>query len=202
MAWQRSGLRIFETVVRLRCYPMYLLVFAGIVMPGTGWSDEAIPWAYRSIAAERGIPDHVLYAVALTESGIEVPSIGGFRPWPWTLNVEGRGYFFDSRLDAWQALTKWIEDGKHTIDIGLMQVNWRYHEKRLGTPWQALDPYHNLHVGALILKECYTSEGNWWASIGCYHAPNNARRADTYRHRVLSRYRRIAWVKEIGHDTP
>jgi hypothetical protein len=38
-----------------------------------------------------------------------------------------------------------------------MQVNWRYHQDKLGSPWQALDPYHNLRVGAEILQDCYAN---------------------------------------------
>jgi Transglycosylase SLT domain len=178
-------------MVRLKHYGAWLIVLAGLVFPGAGWSDEAVPVGYRSIASERSIPSAVLYAVALTESGKQVASKGVYRPWPWTLNVAGRGYFFDSRLAAWQALTGWLKDGERSVDIGLMQVNWRYHEERLGTPWQALDPYHNLRVGAEILQACYTTRQDWWASVGCYHAPANPERADQYRRRVLSRWQRI-----------
>ena len=72
-----------------------------------------------------------------------------------------------------------------------MQVNWRYHRERLGDPWQALDPYHNLRVGAEILQGCYATERDWWASVGCYHAPANPERAARYRRRVESQWRRI-----------
>ena len=178
-------------MARLKRYEAWLIVLAGLVIPGPGWSDESVPVGYRSIASERSIPSAVLYAVALTESGKQVASKGVYRPWPWTLNVAGRGYFFDSRLAAWQALTGWLKDGIRSVDIGLMQVNWHYHEERLGTPWQALDPYHNLRVGAEILQACYTARQDWWASVGCYHAPANPQRADQYRRRVLSRWQQI-----------
>jgi hypothetical protein len=105
--------------------------------------------------------------------------------------VAGDGYYYPTRLEAWQALNDWLEKGKRSIDIGLMQVNWRYHQERLGTPWQALDPYHNLRVGATILQDCYATEHDWWASVGCYHAPRNQERATRYRRRVESRWRKI-----------
>ncbi|MEW8252710.1 MAG: lytic transglycosylase domain-containing protein, partial [Candidatus Thiodiazotropha sp.] len=91
-----------------------------------------MPAGYRMIAAEHGIPQSVLFAVALTESGKQTGQTGTLRPWPWTLNVAGRGYFFDSRQAAWRALMTYLEEGKRSIDIGLMQVNWRYHQDRLG----------------------------------------------------------------------
>ena len=167
------------------------MVLAGFTLSGVGWSDPSVPTGYQSVAASRGIPASVLYAVALTESGKQVDQREGYRPWPWTLNVAGRGYYFTSRLDAWRALTGWLEAGKRSIDIGLMQVNWRYHQDRLGTPWQALEPYHNLRVGAEILQACYQSRQDWWASVGCYHAPMNPQRADQYRRRVVSRWQRL-----------
>jgi hypothetical protein len=107
------------------------------------------------------------------------------------LNVAGRGYFFDSRQAAWQALMTYLEEGKRSIDIGLMQVNWRYHQDRLGTPWQALDPYHNIRVGAGILQDCYATRQDWWGSVGCYHSPKDSHRADRYRRRVVSHWQRI-----------
>ena len=180
---------------RMRRHAAWLIVMMSLMVLRAGWSDTAVPVGYRSVAAERGIPTTVLYAIALTESGKRVASVGAYRPWPWTLYVAGRGYFFDSRLAAWQALMTWLEKGERSIDIGLMQVNWRYHQERLGTPWQALDPYHNLRVGAGILQACYTTRQDWWASVGCYHAPTHPQRADQYRRRVISRWQ---WIIKVG----
>jgi len=167
------------------------IAFAALMLPPMSWADEFVPAGYRMIAAEHGIPQSVLFAVALTESGKPTGQAGTLRPWPWTLNVAGRGYFFDSRQAAWQALTAYLKEGKRSIDIGLMQVNWRYHQDQLGTPWQALDPYHNLRVGAGILQSCYVTRQDWWASVGCYHAPTDTHRADRYRRRVVSHWQRI-----------
>ncbi|MCP4874011.1 MAG: hypothetical protein GY896_00875 [Gammaproteobacteria bacterium] len=97
-----------------------LIVFAGLLVTGTSWGADSVPEGYRTIAKERGIPYTVFYAVALTESGRRVAPVEVYRPWPWTLNVAGRGYFFDSRLEAWQALTDWLQAGRRSIDIGLM----------------------------------------------------------------------------------
>ncbi len=176
---------------RLRCHSVWLIVLVGLALPGVGWSNVSVPEGYRTIAMEHDIPHTVLYAVALAESATQIDQGDLYRPWPWTLNVAGRGYFFDSRLAAWQSLTGWLREGQRSIDIGLMQVNWRYHQKRLGTPWEALDPYHNLRVGAAILQECYETRQDWWSSVGCYHAPANSNRADRYRRRVVSHWRRI-----------
>ena len=176
---------------RWRRHALWWILIVNLIFPNAGWSEASVPAGYRAIAAERDIPHTLLYAVALTESGKQIASTGAYRPWPWTLNIAGRGYFFASRREAWEALTGWLHAGQRSIDIGLMQVNWRYHQARLGMPWQALDPYHNLRVGAAILQDCYKTRQDWWSSVSCYHAPANAKRADRYRRRVVSHWRRL-----------
>ncbi len=170
---------------------MGLILCMGLALPFVAEAAAAVPSRYRIVGAEQDIPYTVLYAVALTESG-RTASLGDpLRPWPWTLNVAGKGYYFDSRNEAWHALTAHLEAGRRSIDIGLMQVNWQYHRQRLGSPWRALDPWHNLRTGAAILKDCYTRLGNWWLGLGCYHAPHHPQRAKRYRKRVLSHWQRI-----------
>lgn len=155
-------------------------------------AHEAVPMGYQRIAAEYAIPQAIFYAVALTESGRAVEPHGTRRPWPWTLNVAGEGIYYATRLESWRALRGWLANGERSIDVGLMQVNWRYHRARLGDPWQALDPYHNLRVGAEILRECHATRQDWWDSVGCYHAPSHPVRAADYRRRVETQWRRIA----------
>ena len=96
-------------MVWLRWHKHWLIVLASLTLPSVSWGGESVPAGYRAIAAERGIPQSVLYAVALTESGKRVAPADRYRPWPWTLNVAGRGYFFESRQAAWQALLAHLE---------------------------------------------------------------------------------------------
>jgi len=77
-----------------------------------------------------------------------------------------------------------LASGRESVDIGLMQVNWRYHKKCLTSPQLALNPYHNLRVAAEILLGCFRSREDWWEAVGCYHAPNNPERAARYQERV------------------
>ena len=176
---------------RAICTKIWLIMFVGVILPRAGWSNEPVPAGYQSIATEQDVPHTVLYAIALTESGKQIKSVGDYRPWPWTLNLAGRGYFFDSRLEAWQALMGWIGEGKRSIDIGLMQVSWKYHKDKLGNIWQALDPYHNLRIAAVILQDCFKQRRDWWASVGCYHSPKNSGRAQRYRLRVVGHWQRL-----------
>ena len=174
------------------CRPSVLLLV--LLAPGfalQALAHASVPVGYQQVADAYDLPPEVLYAVALTESARQVDSTGNVRPWPWTLNVQGRGHFFDSRQEAETALQEHFDAGRRSIDIGLMQVNWRYHRQRLGSSQLALDPYHNLRVAAEILRDCHQRRQDWWAAVGCYHAPNNPQRAARYRARVRAHWQRV-----------
>ncbi len=141
-------------------------------------ATAAIPKAYRVVALETAVPADVLYAVALQESRAALGN-GVKEPWPWTLNVRGVGYRFGSRRAVYLALNKLLKSGETHVDIGLMQVHWRFHAPKLGNSWAALNIYQNLRVGASILRTCYRQTGNWPAATGCYHS-NTSWRAKAY----------------------
>lgn len=170
--------------------PVMLSVVAGLWWPIAAWS-QVVPVGYQHVALEYGVPPSLLYAVALTESGQSLFSRGEFRPWPWALNIDGEGYYYPSRQQAWEALQVVLTEPRASVDVGLMQINWRYHQASLGSAWQALEPYHNLEVAAAILRDCFAQLGDWLPSAGCYHAPNHAERARRYSQRVNAHWRRL-----------
>ena len=177
-----------------RCFMKFwfwLCVSTGTLWATPGWAHEAVPAGYRTVATEQSVPASILYALALAESGTVVDTSHHIRPWPWTLNVSGQGRFFPSRQVASAALSAELAAGRESVDIGLMQINWRYHKARLASSTRALDPYHNLRVAAEILRDCYQRRGDWWEAVGCYHAPSNARRAARYQRRVLGHWQRV-----------
>jgi Transglycosylase SLT domain len=150
-----------------------------------------IPAAYIKVAGIKNIPVELLYAIAATESlyGYTDPvtdkTVNG--PWPWSLNINGRGIRFDNRVEAHQALKKAIVQ-QQIVDVGVMQISWSWHQQRFQKPWTALDPYTNLMAGADILFEQYQKTGDWWVAVGAYHAPGidkaSLLRAEQYRQRV------------------
>lgn len=166
-----------------------LLVLAVWISAVSVHASDDIPAAYRHVAAMHDVPADLFYAVALTESGRSVE--GSLRPWPWTLNIAGEGLFFTSRVEAWLTLDASLREGQPSVDVGLMQVNWRYHQTRLRSSWLALEPYRNLGIAAEILSDCYRQRRDWWASVGCYHAPADEKRAERYRNRVIAHWRRL-----------
>ncbi|PQQ34693.1 lytic transglycosylase, partial [Photorhabdus luminescens] len=105
------------------------------------------------------------------------------RPWPWTLNVAGKGYRYATRQAVWQALQGFMRSVPlKRIDVGITQVNLGWNGHYFRSYWDALDPYTNLHVAARILKTCYQSNpGSWLNAAGCYHHPAGGQPASKYR---------------------
>ena len=88
-------------------------------LAGTAWAAAAAPYA---------LDPTLLYAIGLMESGR--PRDGGLAPWPWTLYLPGQGgVFLTSRA---QALSTLRANLGTAVDIGLMQVNLRWHGHRGG----------------------------------------------------------------------
>lgn len=161
---------------------------------GLDRAERVVPPGYRQVAQAHGIPPALFYAIALTESGYTNSAAEGLRPWPWTLNIRGEGRYYPSQRAADDALATSLQRGETAVDVGVMQIHWHYHHAALGGIRRALDPYHNLRVGAGILAQCYQQRAEWWAAAGCYHAPNNAILAKRYQARVQRHWRTLAQV--------
>lgn len=138
---------------------------------------------FISVPNEIGVPAKLLYAMALNESGTSIT--GKYAPWPWTLNICGKSLYLDSKEDAVEFLNKAIE-ASCSVDIGLMQIHWQSHKKQFKSIEDALDPLTNVRVGALILKEQYLIDHNWFMATGRYHSPGNKGLATGYRNRVFA----------------
>jgi hypothetical protein len=149
----------------------------------------AIPAGYVDVAASENVPADVLYALACAESGRRMPD-GRILPWPWALNVAGESRFHMSRRAAYRDLAQELST-QSNVDVGLGQISWHWHRQRLGSVWQALDPYFNLRTAARLLRaefdRCRCDD--WWVALERYHAPSDSERA---RQRRAS-YRERAW---------
>jgi len=140
---------------------------------------------YKDVSDYCGVPSDILYAVSLVESGRWVE--GKKTPWPWTLNIEGTGHYFENREEMFETVMTAITD-KRSVDIGLMQTNWHWKYDQLGSPWKATEPIFNIKTGCQIIKRLYDKHGDWWIAVGKYHresdVPRHARAAARYSERV------------------
>ncbi len=177
---------------------LLFLVLISIAADKVDAAETAIfspPPLYRKIAAEEGVPPFLFFAMIANESNAEL-NTGNFMPWPWTLNVRGKSYYFETRQNAYKALLQHLNETE-SVDIGFGQVNWRYHKSALLNPWRALDPIFNLHCAAKMLREQYEETHDWWIAVGRYHSPSNEQRAQDYRNKV-----KLKWEKFVGNSSP
>ncbi|MCX0497735.1 lysozyme family protein [Erwinia billingiae] len=144
-------------------------------------SMQSVPPGYQKFALQHDVPAESLYSLALAESSRQLPH--GTRPWPWTITVAGKGYRYESRQTAWQALQQFMRS--HTlkrIDVGITQVNLGWNGHRFSSTWDAFDAYINLKAAARILRECWeSSPGIWLKAAVCYHHPAGGKHAARYR---------------------
>ena len=170
-----------------------LVIILSVLLP-CSLVQARIPSGYIKMAKSYNIPEKIFYAVILQESSSTTKK--GFKPWPWTLNIKGKGYRYSTRRAAYNALTNAIKNQTTLVDVGLGQVNWRWHKDKFKSPWSALEPYTNLRVAAKILRQEYSnSGGDWWKAVGRYHSPGQKpkqkQRAKNYSAMVKKRYQRI-----------
>ncbi|ECB3300477.1 lytic transglycosylase domain-containing protein [Salmonella enterica subsp. enterica serovar Newport] len=140
-----------------------------------------VPEGYRRVAKKYGVPAEALYSVSLAETSRLFPQ--GERPWPWTLNVAGKGYRYATRDEAYQALLGFMQHYPlRRIDVGITQINLGWNGTFFHSYREALEPYTNLSAAAQILRHCYDmSPGSWLQAAGCYHHPAGGKHARTYR---------------------
>ncbi|MEM6972341.1 MAG: hypothetical protein AAF577_06005 [Pseudomonadota bacterium] len=144
--------------------------------------ERCLP-AAKAAAARHGVPLRLLWSIGLTESGHRGTA------WPWTLNTEGRGRWFDTRAEAASALAEDLAAGRWNIDIGCFQISTRWHGMHFASPAAMLDPDLNADYAARFLAALKSETGDWESATGFYHS-RTPRLAAAYRRRVARRYQR------------
>ena len=124
------------------------------------------------LQAERAthVPDRLLDAIAVVESGRRDPISGAVYPWPWTINAEGVGHFYESKAEAVAAVQDFQAHGIRSMDVGCMQVNLMYHPDAFATLDQAFDPMTNAAYGARFLQQLYSQTNAWPLAVAAYHS--------------------------------
>lgn len=134
-----------------------------------------------SAAQETGVPLQVLLAITRTETGRTRDGVT--QPWPWTVNMEGRGVWFDTRTKALTFLFDHFKTGARSFDVGCFQINYRWHGAQFASIEDMLDPFANARYAATFLKALYEESGNWNVAAGKFHS-----RTAVYAERYMVRF--------------
>lgn len=151
--------------------------------------------AARRAAQTHDVPLDVLRAISRVETGRAVD--GQLAPWPWTINVEGKGFWFSSEYEAKTYLFNIFKAGKRSFDVGCFQINYRWHGKAFRSIDAMFDPLENAQYAARFLKKLHAELGSWTAAAGAYHS-----RTPDLAQAYSGRFRRVLAGLEQVIDTP
>jgi len=145
----------------------HLLVLLLLAGPA-GASPAICEGAAARAARNHQIPVDVLRAITLTETGRNRE--GSLQPWPWTINLEGTGHWFDTRAEAEAFAQQALSEGRRSFDVGCFQLNWRWHGDAFDSITAMFDPAANADYAATYLKGHFETLGSWSLAAGRYHS--------------------------------
>jgi hypothetical protein len=120
-------------------------------------------------AADRhGVPREVMLAITQVETRTKRAGRSG--PWPWTVNVAGKGEWFDSRAAALLHAQQALGRGEKSFDVGCFQLNYRWHGEHFASIDEMFEPGPSGDYAARFLKELYAETGDWMTASGNYHS--------------------------------
>lgn len=142
-----------------------------LLMPVAAWATDDAAYcnaAAAQVARTKGMPVDVLRALTLVETGRKRG--GRFQPWPWTVNMEGKGYWFDTRVEALAFVEESYANGARSFDIGCFQINHRWHGQAFTSFDQMFEPLDNATYAAKFMTDLFNEGGTWSWAAGAYHS--------------------------------
>lgn len=124
------------------------------------------------------IPEGLLHSIAKVESGFA----------PYALNIEGKPFILKSLEEVKTKITSLVQAGVTSFDIGVMQLNYRWHGDQFADPEQMLLPKKNIEYAARLLKGLYKQHKDWRMAVKYYHS------ATPMHHKIYSRKVIMAWI--------
>ncbi|MFV0410302.1 MAG: hypothetical protein ACK5LJ_11590 [Paracoccus sp. (in: a-proteobacteria)] len=116
-------------------------------------------WVASMAATESGVSADILGALTLTETGRRWDGV--VRPWAWSVNAEGEGTWFDDPNAALGFAEDRVVRGRHNLDIGCFQLNYRWHGMNFSSMAEMFDPLSNARYAARFVSELDAETGDW-----------------------------------------
>ncbi|SEQ01225.1 transglycosylase SLT domain-containing protein [Thalassovita taeanensis] len=173
---------LFASVCKRLCLLVALVTLGsiGAHARGTQVCDDAA----RLAAKETGVPLSILRAITRTETGRR--QNGAVSPWPWTVNMEGKGVWFDSEDEALSYVFQHFKRGARSFDVGCFQINYKWHGHAFNSIDEMFAPEMNAQYAARFLARLFQETGDWDAAAGAFHS-----RTPEYAQKYLARYNTI-----------
>lgn len=173
-------LKIFsKAIIALKL--AFLFVFSGnVAFANDALQTEIVTMQeyIKIVEKQKLIPAGLLGAIALVESGYK----------PYALNIAGRSLIAENKSEALYRVKKALAEGITNIDVGVMQINWRWHNENFDSLEKMLEPKANIDYAADLLLALRGKHGDWHTAIRRYHSAN------AVFHRKYSRKIVLAWL--------
>lgn len=179
--------------------PALLLLLVLLPAPAVARTADCEALAEEAARAE-GIPAGLLAAISRVETG-RSDGNGAVRAWPWTLNQGGQGSYLDSRAEAEAKLMAVVAGGVTNVDVGCMQLNWKWHAQAFTDASHMMDPYANTAYAARFLRALHDQLGDWDAATRAYHSMDPERGA-AYQRKVATVLQGGIALAEAGGAAP
>ena len=171
--------------------------YANIVYPSAADAkltpQNACDLAGRAAEQAGALPANMLLSIGRVESGRIDAATGKLAPWPWTVNADGAGHYFQREQDAAAFVRLAEASGAADIDVGCFQISLENHPAAFSSLDAAFDPVANANAAAQFLDQLKMQEGSWNLAIADYHSGLPALGLP-YQRRVLNAWRGIGKV--------
>jgi soluble lytic murein transglycosylase-like protein len=156
------------------CLALTILVTNGIAVANSEYKE-----IISNLEEEYNIPTGLLQAIVTVESRMK----------PYAINIQGVPYFAKSIDEAKKVVQQNIDRGITNIDVGLAQVNLRWHGKNFIDLTKMIEPESNLTYAANLLNELHSRHRCWHKAVRIYHSKN------PIYHKKYSRQVTMVWLK-------
>lgn len=134
------------------------------------------------------IKRHLLTTIANVETGRWNAEKKQKNAWPWTVNAQGKGMFFETKAQAVREVKRLQAKGVKSIDVGCMQINLAYHPDAFDSIEEAFDPQTNAEYGAKFLKNLYENNNKDWIKAAMAYHSSVPTKALKYKKKIVSAY--------------
>lgn len=114
------------------------------------------------------VPKKLLLQIAKVESGF-----GPHRaPWPWSIHIQGKSYYFKKQSAAALYIKHLLALGIENFDVGCCQINYYWHKDKIRTPLDLLNPTKNILIATQYLETLKAQYHTWHKAVAHYHSSN------------------------------
>ena len=152
-----------------------------LLLTNLSFSEDKLLCVKEIIKVEKhlNLPKNLLLAISLTETGRLVDDM--YIPWPWSLNVKGKGFYLDDQEQTKKYALSNIKNFTKNVDIGCMQINYYYHGKKFNNFDDMINPRINVLYAGYFLIDLKQSHGTWKEAVMRYHSSNPIRKRNYYK---------------------